>query len=111
MKKAALFAALLALSFGAQAGAQLGDMHVKAGVKCEVCHGPDMKNPEYPTIETCTKCHNTKDLVAKTKDVKPTNPHTSPHYADQLDCTNCHMMHEESQNFCAQCHNFNFKVP
>ena len=64
-----------------------------------------------PDIKTCTQCHNTKDLVEKTKDVKPTNPHVSPHYQDQLDCTNCHYMHGETENFCDQCHQFGFKVP
>ena len=44
-------------------------------------------------------------------DVKPTNPHVSPHYQDQLDCTNCHYMHGETENFCDQCHQFGFKVP
>ena len=50
-------------------------------------------------------------LVAKTKNVKPQNPHVSPHYQDQLECTNCHHMHEESENFCGQCYDFKFKVP
>lgn len=26
-------------------------------------------------------------------------------------CTNCHHMHEESENFCGQCYDFKFKVP
>ena len=112
MKKAALCAALLGLALSVQAADQFGaDRHVAKGVPCTMCHGPDKANPEMPTIETCTKCHNTKQLVEKTKNVKPTNPHTSPHYQDQLDCTNCHYMHSKPENFCAQCHNFNFKVP
>lgn len=87
------------------------DRHQALGLTCEVCHGPDKANPKEVTIETCTQCHNTKDLVEKTKNVKGANPHTSPHYQDQLDCTNCHMQHEESVDFCAQCHQFGFKVP
>ena len=59
----------------------------------------------------CTQCHATVTLVAKTKNVKPQNPHVSPHYQDQLECTNCHHMHEESENFCGQCYDFKFKVP
>ena len=74
-------------------------------------HGPDKANPATPDIKTCTQCHNTKDLVEKTKGVKPVNPHVSPHYQDQLDCTNCHYMHGETENFCDQCHQFGFKVP
>ncbi len=171
----------LCLGMGSMAQAADGhfgaDRHVARGLTCESCHGKnmDMKNPEIPTIETCTGCHNTKDLVAKTKDVKPkdvkpkdvkpkdvkpkdvkpkdvkpkdvkpkdvkpkdvkpkdvkpkdvkpkdvkpkdvkpkdvkpTNPHMSPHYQDTLDCTNCHLMHSEPDNFCNQCHQFDFKV-
>lgn len=87
------------------------DRHAKLGVSCVVCHGPDEKNPKLPGIEECEQCHNVKALVEKTKHVKPKNPHTSPHYQDRLDCNNCHMMHEPPQNFCQQCHNFDYKVP
>lgn len=75
------------------------------------CHGSDAANPKMPTIETCTQCHDLKKLVAKTESVKPTNPHVSPHYQDQLDCTNCHLQHGPTENYCDQCHQFNFKVP
>jgi cytochrome c553 len=113
---AAIFmsAALAAGSaFAADAGAQkfLADRHVAKGVQCASCHGPDAKNPKEPTIDTCTQCHPTKALVEKTKNVKPTNPHTSPHYQDQLECTNCHHGHEAPEVFCDQCHQFGFKVP
>lgn len=112
MKKFSLIAlcALLTAVTGAQA-ANLADTHVSKGVQCTVCHGPDAKNPQEPTTQTCTTCHNVKGLVAKTKGVKPTNPHVSPHYQDQLDCTNCHLGHQPSENFCNQCHQFAFKVP
>lgn len=103
-------ALLLLLAPGARAW-HLADRHAKAGVACASCHGPDAKNPEEPTIETCIACHPLKPLVASTASVKPKNPHVSPHYQDRLDCTNCHSGHDESQNFCAQCHNFDFKVP
>ena len=33
------------------------------------------------------------------------------HYQDKLECTNCHLGHEKSENFCAQCHDFKFNVP
>lgn len=86
------------------------DRHVARGVECQSCHGPDLNNIEYPTIETCEKCHDVKALVAKTADVKPQNPHFSPHYEDRLDCTNCHLQHEEPVNFCNQCHEYDLKV-
>lgn len=101
----------IALCGAAQANPQFGaDRHAAAGVACTSCHGPDMKNMIDPSIEQCQQCHDVKALVEKTAHVKPTNPHTSPHYQDQLDCVNCHLMHEEPVNFCAQCHSFDFKV-
>ena len=107
-----LMRALLAAGAASAADQKFGaDRHVAMGLTCEVCHGPDKNNLKTPDINTCTQCHNTKDLVEKTKNVKPTNPHVSPHYQDQLECTNCHLMHSETENFCDQCHQFGFKVP
>ena len=76
---------------------------------CKSCHGPDGKGEV--TTQTCTGCHQIDALVASTKDVKPTNPHVSPHYGNELDCASCHMGHSDSENFCNQCHQFDFKVP
>lgn len=89
----------------------LADFHVAHGMKCETCHGSDKNNPVTPDIDTCTQCHNKDQLVEKTANVKPHNPHVSPHYGKDLECTNCHMGHEKSVDFCAQCHSFNFNVP
>ena len=88
----------------------LADRHTAKGLNCQMCHGPDQKNLQTPTIETCTTCHQKDALVKKTAKVKPTNPHVSPHYGQDLECTNCHMGHMESENFCNQCHQFDFKV-
>ena len=110
----ALFAcaAIVAAGSAQAADAKFGaDRHVAKGLTCETCHGPDKANPVEPTIETCSQCHNIKQLVEKTKNVKPSNPHMSPHYQDQLDCINCHIQHGETENFCDQCHQFGFKVP
>ena len=89
------------------------DEHVAKGATCEMCHGKG--NPaelDPPDIKKCTQCHPTKVLTEKTKNVKPHNPHVSPHYQDQLECcTICHHMHEPSENFCGRCHSFDFKVP
>lgn len=109
---AAAAALMLLSSFGAGAAETLGaDRHAAAGVKCEACHGADKANPKTPDFATCTGCHKVDALVEKTKGVKPANPHVSPHYGTELDCTNCHVMHGASQDFCAQCHNFQFRVP
>ncbi len=106
---AGLAAALLLSS--AVSAAHAADIHKEKGIACTVCHGPDEKNPQEPTLATCTGCHDVKALVEKTKNVKPANPHMSPHYKDGLECTNCHSVHGESENFCDQCHQFRFKVP
>ena len=101
------------LAGGASAEVKFGaDRHAAVGIGCVMCHGKG--NPaemDPPDINKCTQCHPTNALVEKTKDVKPHNPHVSPHYQDQLECTNCHHMHEKSEDFCSQCHTFNFKVP
>ena len=79
MKKtmtAVFTAALLAAAVSTVTAApMLADRHVAKGVQCTVCHGPDKANPQEPTTATCTACHNVKALVAKTKNVKPVNPH------------------------------------
>jgi hypothetical protein len=85
--------------------------HQLAGLNCVKCHGKT-KTPEALTMEQCVACHgSTAKLAEKTKDVKPTNPHTSPHYGTELDCNLCHHQHAKSENYCAQCHKFDFKIP
>lgn len=107
----ASFCALFAASLPASAADNfLADRHKAKGLSCQMCHGQDMKNPQTPTIETCTTCHQKDALVKKTAKVKPTNPHVSPHYGQDLECTNCHMGHMKPENFCDQCHQFDFKV-
>jgi len=86
-------------------------IHQLTGVNCISCHGKT-KTPEALTMEQCVACHgSTAKLMEKTKDVKPTNPHTSPHYGTELDCNLCHHQHAKSENYCAQCHKFDFKTP
>ncbi len=84
------------------------DRHIARGLKCESCHGPNMdpKNPTYPDQEACLKCHNREDIASKTKQLNP-NPHTAPH---NNDCTLCHLQHEPEENYCAQCHQFDWKM-
>lgn len=115
MRPIKLALSLLALAFACvQASAVEGgfgaDRHLKAGLKCESCHGPD-KKIESPEKEQCMKCHDPRQLAEKTKNVKPANPHNSPHYHKDLECTLCHLQHEKPENYCDQCHKFGFKVP
>ena len=107
MTAVALVSLMVALS--ASAGQKFGaDRHVARGIACTMCHGPDVKNPNYPDENTCTQCHPKDAMAAKTAKLTP-NPHKAPHNGD---CTLCHMQHEPTVNYCAQCHKFDFpKVP
>ncbi len=106
----------LALSFfasGAMAKSStlLDQTHAKAGIKCASCHGK-AETREAVTMMKCVKCHNTKKLAAKTKNVMPTNPHKNRHFDTETTCSNCHNVHEPSVNYCGSCHlRFDFVIP
>lgn len=95
-------------SFALAANPPMGaDRHVAKGVTCNSCHGEDLKNPKLPDDATCTQCHNKDALAEKTKDLPGANPHKAPHNGE---CINCHLQHEPPENYCAQCHKFDFNV-
>ena len=98
------------LSLNLSYAAGIADLHKSKGVECASCHGNDTKNLQEPTINTCATCHAPKAVAEKTKDYKPTNPHDSPHYHENLECGNCHHGHSQSEDYCLQWHTFNFKV-
>lgn len=85
-------------------------IHGLGGITCAKCHGKT-KKPSEVEMKQCIMCHSPEKLVSKTAGVKPTNPHTSPHYGTDLDCNLCHHQHRKSENYCSQCHNFDFSVP
>lgn len=94
-------------------GAKLpsGHRHGLAGVGCADCHGKAAK-PQPASVEACLACHGpAAELVKKTAAVKPENPHDSPHWGPQMECSVCHRQHEATVNWCAHCHTFDFKVP
>ena len=70
--------------------------------------------PIDASSEKCLSCHgdgDSKALAAKTAGVKPVNPHETRHYGTEADCGLCHRQHENSVNFCLDCHpRFQFKV-
>ena len=107
-RKVALGAAalLLAAALGAGSPAQAADFGADRHIARGTCHGPDMKNPKTPDESTCLKCHKREDVAARTKGLSP-NPHTAPH---NNDCTLCHMQHEPEENYCAQCHKFDYPM-
>jgi hypothetical protein len=85
-------------------------IHQLSGVTCAKCH-KSIRKPEPVAMKQCVTCHDPDKLMEKTAQVKPSNPHTSPHYGTTLDCNVCHHQHAKSENFCLQCHKFDFVVP
>jgi hypothetical protein len=85
-------------------------LHQLRGVGCTQCHGSAKKQVEVAS-DRCIACHDTTRLVQATAQTKPKNPHDSPHYGKDADCNLCHRQHRRSENYCAQCHKFEFAVP
>lgn len=86
-------------------------LHQLAGVSCADCHDKTTK-PALVESARCLSCHGSGDkLAALTAKVKPQNPHRSVHYGTELDCNLCHHQHEKSENYCAECHRYDYKVP
>jgi hypothetical protein len=108
-----LLLGLLPLAAGA-AGPVPGmsaDRHKAKGTSCAGCHGK-AKKPTMVEAGTCLTCHGpAAALVEKTAAVKPENPHASPHWGTQIECSVCHRQHEKTVDWCAHCHNYGFKVP
>jgi hypothetical protein len=88
----------------------LSHKHFLSGVTCGACHA-DPKAAEPAPASTCMGCHDPDKVATASAAVKPTNPHDSPHYGRKADCNLCHHQHEKSENYCSQCHQFDFKVP
>ena len=88
----------------------LSHTHQLAGVTCKSCHANPRK-PEAVKAAKCLTCHTGETIFNATAQVKPTNPHGSPHYGKESDCNLCHHPHEKAENYCSQCHKFEFKVP
>ncbi len=92
----------------AQAKMLLGDKHKEIGIHCEGCHKESPPQNKVPKA-VCQGCHGDyKMLGEKTEKVDP-NPHRS--HEGGLDCSVCHHSHKPSEDHCADCHNFGFKVP
>mgnify|MGYP003810209681 CR=1 FL=1 len=89
----------------------LAHFHQLRGVTCQKCHA-DLNAPQALSTEQCLACHGSFEKVAaKTANVKPHNPHSSPHGSTYTACDLCHHQHAKSENFCGQCHDFKYVVP
>lgn len=94
-----------------QSAIPLDHHHLLGGVTCQACHG-DTETPAPMSTAQCLACHGPlEELAARTTDVRPANPHSTPHGPTFAECDLCHQIHSESDNFCAQCHNFDYTVP
>ena len=100
---AAAACALLAASMSASAADKfLADRHTAKGLNCQMCHGPDRHLHGLPPQGRARGQDRQGQALQSPQ---------APHYGADLDCTNCHLGHMESENFCDQCHQFGFKVP
>ncbi len=89
----------------------LDHSHLLSGVTCQTCHN-QTEAPGPMSTEQCLACHGPlEDLAARTADTHPANPHSTPHGPTFAECDLCHKVHQESENFCAQCHDFDYSVP
>ncbi len=86
--------------------------HQLSNVSCADCHG-EADPPKPVETAVCLKCHDIEEIAKRTTGGEhDPNPHNSPHYGTTgLDCELCHHQHAKSEDFCAQCHTFDFVVP
>lgn len=83
--------------------------HLDKSLNCASCH-VEAPPAKAVAMAKCLTCHGTYDQLADKTDGKGAhNPHAS-HQGD-LSCDSCHNVHKPSVNYCAQCHQFEFKVP
>ena len=97
---------------GVQLKGKLPGSHVHhlAGTACGDCH-ENIDDPKAVPTKKCFVCHGPpQKVVEMTAAIKP-NPHNSPHYGPELDCDLCHHLHKKSENFCNECHSYEFVIP
>jgi hypothetical protein len=87
-----------------------GHVHNLAGIACTDCH-VDGEFSAPVDKDLCLACHGSPEDIARLTADQDPNPHDSIHYGPDLDCDLCHHIHRKSENFCNQCHEFEFMVP
>ena len=109
LKKLFIFSMILSFFATTQvwAAKTIKPHHKENGLSCSDCH--TTSPPEAVPMEQCLSCH---ELPAVKDDYHgPPDKHDSPHYGPELECENCHHEHQESENFCGSCHDFDFTAP
>lgn len=108
-----MLAVFAAASQAAAAGEpMLADRHAARGLSCASCH--DETPPARPVrTEKCLSCHESFEALGRRHDEKKSGNLPNPHvnHNDELYCEDCHHAHSPSVNYCAQCHDFAYKVP
>lgn len=87
------------------AGVLLGKRHEAAGIACAKCHQEKPAAPVSATV--CSGCHPNVAKGEKIREKLP-NPHNA--HISYESCADCHHIHKASENQCAGCHNFEFKM-
>ncbi len=105
--------AVCAVIVGGQVWAQqkkfLADRHKDRGMDCSACHKESPPAKAVPSA-VCKGCHDPEKLAMKSAEkLGRHNPHDN-HLGD-IPCETCHHGHKPSEDACAKCHQFGFKVP
>ena len=105
--------------------------HAQEGLACLDCHeveaveqahegavaGIPMKQRKFE-MEFCLDCHlpnehtSYAEIIERTEGLEEeigANPHDS-HFGE-MECRVCHKIHRESEDYCAQCHSWEWEVP
>lgn len=78
--------------------------------ECAVCHNT-AKPENIPNNAACLSCHGPMDKLVQATSKYALNPHTSPHWGEEIPCGTCHKQHQEPTVQCAACHtNQGYKV-
>ena len=122
-------------------GEMLASFHASRDVGCTGCHARTFENQFSETVsylrsdyqepltqahysmeDMCFQCHEhgSYDQIAwRTTDLGVTdaqasghsaNPHQPPHFTN-LECDNCHLVHQPETLLCAECHTYEFNNP
>ena len=102
------FLAVIGPFSGAAQAPLLEEKHKNAGITCDACH-PETPPGKAVSMEVCLGCHGDYAKLAEQTGKAEPNPHES--HEGPVPCEKCHHNHKASENYCASCHNFGFKVP
>lgn len=90
----------------------LADRHVAKGMTCSSCHAETPPSKAVKT-EKCLECHGSLEKIGERYDAAKNGNLPNPHvnHNSELYCEDCHRGHSQGVNYCAQCHDFVYKIP